>query len=189
MAARKKSSGGASAHASTPAAKKRTAQKRAAAKKKRGSSKAEGRDACGKFTKPNAWSWKPGASGNPKGRTKRRTLSEDLFEMGQHGLPEEWRKEICGILDLDPEKPVDLRKLENLTLQQTAAAMLFVRALRDGNMTAFTEIFDRLDQKPKRVEVTGRDGGPIQAQVAASDLSDDDAAAIYKRLIDGDELE
>lgn len=173
MAARQKNRG------ATPASrgkKKATASKTGAAS----------RDVVGRFQKPNPWTWEPGQSGNPNGRPKRRTLTEDLAEIGRHGTPKEWLRDAATALGLDPDSPEGAKTLEGLTIQQAFAASLYRRALRDGNLGAAAEIFDRLDPKPKRVEISGRDGAPIQGHVAVSDLSDEDAAVIYKQLVDGD---
>ena len=51
----------------------------------------------------------------------------------------------------------------------------------DGKLGNFREVADRVDPKPRRIEISGRDGVPIEtAEKTARDLSPADAADAYR---------
>ena len=84
--------------------------------------------------------WKAGQSGNPKGRPKKRTLTERLHE------------------ELD-------REFKSGTTNWEEIVRVVVREAIKGKPWAFTEIFDRLDPKRKKLEMD------IEAPVQPPDLS------------------
>jgi len=116
--------------------------------------------------------WRPGQSGNPRGRPKRKTFAEVFYAVLQEKLTAKQRREF--------EKKYG-GKLENLTSatkMEVLARVIIDNALR-ANLDAFREIGDRLDPKRKRVEITGRDGEPVTSAQITSEMSPEDAARIY----------
>ncbi len=91
--------------------------------------------------------WKPGQSGNPKGRPKKPTISELMRVELEKGI-----------------KGAGMVKLEAFVQRAVNDAI-------GGKEWAWKEVGDRLDPKPRRVEISGPDGGPIQLDDrAAADL-------------------
>lgn len=132
------------------------------------------------WPKGNPHSWRPGMSGNPGGRPKRRSFSEDAYDILMADLDETDRTELAKLLRVEID---DLGKVDT---QRFIAAVMVSRAKR-GDMDAFREIFDRRDPKPRRVEISGRGGAPIAAAIAAGRLSETEAADVYRSLIEGGE--
>lgn len=104
--------------------------------------------------------WAKGVSGNPRGRPKgSRSLSQTLFKL----LGEAPTSGELDAMFKELQIPDDLQmEIETSGDRQTAfARALLFRALC-GHWSAIHEIFDRLDPKPRAIELSGRDGGPIQ---------------------------
>lgn len=81
--------------------------------------------------------WKPGQSGNPKGRPKRRTITEEL----------------CKLLD----QPDETGKQG---WQQVAELLL--RLAKEGDRAMLKDLVDRTDGKPKQtVELGGIEDQPL----------------------------
>ncbi len=125
--------------------------------------------------------WKPGQSGNPAGRKKGRLLSEDLRTLLKYGVPEAWQKDVAALLGVKPAQ------LKGLRIQELVAAVLVRQAVVDGERGAMQEIYDRLDPKPKRIEISGRDGTPVRATLLAAKMTEEEAASGYRALLEGDD--
>jgi hypothetical protein len=86
--------------------------------------------------------WKPGQSGNPNGRPRRKPLTEELERL------------------LDEIDPTD--KKHRRTFRKRIVEALAFQVIKKGNVAAFTEIADRVEGKvAQRQEHTGADGGPV----------------------------
>ena len=102
----------------------------------------------------NPFLFRPGDAMNPGGRKRRKTLTESLREAMAEAMPDE----IDHLGDGKAIKYVDF-------VSQTMRKLL-IDGLRNGKlgrneMNLFREIFDRLDPKPRRIEITaGDDDGP-----------------------------
>lgn len=100
--------------------------------------------------------FKPGQSGNPKGR----------------GLKEKWATEAIRMA-LKEDDPVTGKK--NLR----AVAEKLVSEAKDGNVQAMKEIFDRLEGKPAQsMELSGNPDAPLQV-VSAKPLDPEAWAKQY----------
>jgi len=98
----------------------------------------------GKKRKQDAHLWKPGQSGNPKGRPKKRTLSEELRDF------------------IDQEMRDAEGNGKGITHRQALARVIVKQAL-SGKFPFVKEIFDRLEGKvADRTEITGPSGEPIE---------------------------
>jgi len=100
--------------------------------------------------------WKPGQSGNPKGRPPNiRYLTEILRSEVDKPCPPIMRKMLSGII---PKK-------EKLTIGQ-ATVVATIRNMMKGNAAAIREIWNRMDGKVPQ-PITGLDGGPIHHEIDA----------------------
>ena len=90
--------------------------------------KNSGRDASGRFAGGNPHAFKPGQSGNPKGRPKSITLSEA------------YRKELSKIVPNDPE---------GRTYAEVLAEKMREKAF-SGDVQALREMADRTEGKPRQ---------------------------------------
>ena len=91
----------------------------------------------------NLTPWKPGQSGNPNGRPRKKPLTDAYLE-----LMDKLGKD-CGITETD-------------TVPQIIAKMIARNAM-EGDVVSAREITNRTDGLPTvHAEVTGKDGGPIQ---------------------------
>jgi hypothetical protein len=86
---------------------------------------------------------------------------------------------LCDTFGVPPDMRMDIETSENV--EECITRIILWRA-QTGDMEAFKEIFDRRDPKPRRLEVTGRDGGPIAALTA--EVSPDEAARVYHAALD-----
>lgn len=99
------------------------------------------RDEKGRFAPGNTEAYKPGASGNPKGRPKRKTLTENL------------------LMELDKPCPQDP---DGRTWREVIILATLIHAGK-GKPQAMQEVWNRIDGKVKdKHELSGPDGGPIE---------------------------
>ncbi|MHA2054873.1 MAG: DUF5681 domain-containing protein [Candidatus Hodarchaeales archaeon] len=125
--------------------------------------------------------FRPGTTGNPMGRPKKRKLGTVFAEVLARSLTPRQRRAI--------EKKLGGGKIEDFeegdpTRMEALCVLIVERALR-GSFEAFREIGDRVDPKPRRLEVSGRDGAPVAAAVIARGMSNEEASDAYQSLIDG----
>lgn len=138
------------------------------------------RDARGRFLPGNAGAFKPGEVGNPKGRPKRKTVSELTYDALQAKAPVKLRRDAAKVIGCDPEA------LRGLSIIELTAATLAARGVLD--LEAFREVHDRLDPKPRRVEVGGPDGGAVEVRLGRADLTEEEAEDVYRRARSGGEI-
>lgn len=94
--------------------------------------------------------WKPGQSGNPKGRPKKEICITSLVK--EH-LEKEAKQHGRELLNEDGTKK---------TWSQIVAEALVAHFIK-GNPTAIKEVLDRVDGKvPDKLEASGPGGGPIE---------------------------
>ena len=74
---------------------------------------------------------------------------------------------------------------EGDTSRIEALAVVFVEQALAGSLESFREIADRVDPKPRRLEISGRDGAPVATAIIARGMTDEEAAAAYQSMIDG----
>lgn len=98
--------------------------------------------------------WKPGQSGNPNGRPKKKPITARYEHRLEQPLPEPDRKKLC------------LPK--GATWGDAIAASQVLQA-RKGNVLAAKEITDRVEGKVPQA-ITGEDGEPVQMQIAVVHL-------------------
>jgi hypothetical protein len=102
--------------------------------------------------------WKPGQSGNPGGRPKKKLVTDEL----------EWL--------LEQEAP----RASGKTWAAVIAEAL-LRKARKGDVRAIAELANRVEGKTLQ-QLAGPEGGPIpMANITAADLTDDEIAAILLR--------
>ena len=100
--------------------------------------------------------WKPGQSGNPKGRTPNiRYLTEILRDEVDKPCPPILRKRLSGII---PKK-------EKLTISQ-ATVVATINNMIKGNAAAIKQIWERMDGKLPQ-PITGPDGGQVHIEIDA----------------------
>ncbi len=120
----------------------------------------------------------PGA-GRPKGS---RSLNDDLRRILQEDPEVSVIEKLCEAYDLGDDVRAQLElcgdKLE-------AIALLTAHRALHGSLDAFKEIFDRLEPKARRNELSGPGGGPIPVAGAVANLSDNEAEARYHALVAG----
>lgn len=93
------------------------------------------------------YSWKPGTSGNPKGR---KPLPPEVKELRKE-LTLEAAKSIFNVLTMSPTdlKEVIARgKKGNATNFEVAAAQIMIKAISSGDIAAFSMLLDRVLGKP-----------------------------------------
>lgn len=121
--------------------------------------KEDGRKNNGKHQAFKEAQWKPGVSGNPKGRPKQKTISEELRDV------------------LDQE----MRGANGITHLEAMAKVMIKEALK-GKFPFAKEILERTEGKvADKTELTGASGEPIQIL----DLSNKDKRADFYRLLSG----
>lgn len=97
--------------------------------------------------------FKPGKSGNPLGRPKRKTITEAIFDELVKEVPKE-------ILDKMPH-------LKGVTQLEFIATVAVTKAMK-GDFKFMKEIIDRVDGKvPWKAEISGPDKGPIEFNLKA----------------------
>jgi len=103
--------------------------------------------------------FKPGESGNPSGRPKGAGWSITLRKLGKRRVPQTpWAQKAIKSVGLDPEEA---------TVEEVLLALGYYHAAR-GNVGFFRELFDRMEGPvPKKQEITGRDGGPVEVRSLA----------------------
>ena len=114
----------------------------------------------------------PGVSGNPKGKppgggplTRRWRL---IMEMPPG---EEHIKEAAKTLGVETQTLVFYQTIGDLI-----AHVIMVQALR-GSIESLREVGDRIDPKPKRIEISGPGGGPVRGAVTGAQSDDEREAA------------
>lgn len=133
--------------------------------------------------------WLPGHSGNPGHHGPRRqrkffrSAVRRMFNApgGITDFMRQYASEALGI-------PVEQIPVEIETPAELAIWVMGVRAC-GGNIDAFREFADRLDPKPRRVELSGPDGSPVRAALSAVRSTEEQEAAqrYYDRLNSGDD--
>src|SRR5262249_6648281 len=103
-------------------------------------------------TKP--FRWKPGQSGNPKGRPFKKPITERYEALLEDPLPEQVR--------------VSMRLAPGATWGD-ALALGQIRSAAKGNTLAAREIAERLEGKvAHQVQVSGKEGQPIRVSLEAT---------------------
>lgn len=123
--------------------------------------------------------WKPGQSGNPNGRPKRK-LSDRLERIAECPVPEDLRKWLVKKRLISKNLPTAS------TFGDIIALVQFIEAL-GGSTKAFKEITDRIEGKATaRIELSGPDGGtiPVDAgsRIDLSKLSSDELRTYVELL-------
>jgi hypothetical protein len=118
------------------------------------------RDEKGRFQKGNQTAFKPGESGNPKGRPKSITLSEDL------------RAQLGQVMPGEDEK----------TYAEKIALVLCDEATK-GNVGAAREIADRTEGKPRQSLDVDMSVMDWRALASAHGLNEQDVIAEARRII------
>lgn len=123
-------------------------------------SKNNGRDEKGRLLPGHEEGFSPGVSGNPKGRPKRKTLTEEL------------------LMELDKPCPQDP---DGRTWREVIIIATLIHAGK-GKPHAMQEVWNRIDGKVKdKHELTGPDGGPIALTQERQEDYDD----VLRRLAAG----
>ena len=119
----------------------------------------------GNPAKITPFQWKPGQSGNPKGRPRKEPLTDILRAVLAETIPKAQ----------DPEQ------------SQLAHALIrnwVLEAIRTKDTTMITEIFNRIEGKVKdRICVGGDEGAPIHVERVDPTQFTDEELAAYEKLI------
>jgi hypothetical protein len=109
--------------------------------------------------------WKPGTSGNPKGRPRREPMRDVLEAVLAERVP----------ANKDPDQP---------TLAEVLIKNFVYEAIRTKDTEMVIEIFNRMDGKVKdRIELGGEDGEPIRVQRIDPKQFTDEELEEYERLV------
>lgn len=107
--------------------------------------------------------WKPGQSGNPGGRPKRKPLTDAYAALLDKPIPSDMARQL---------------KLDESTTYAQVIAMSLVREAVKGKVNAAAEVADRVEGKIAQ-PISGPDGGAIPiANLTPSDFSDEQLAAL-----------
>ena len=106
--------------------------------------------------------WKPGESGNMSGRPKRKPLTDAYAALLDKPIPSDMARQL---------------KLDESTTYAEVIAMSLLREAVKGKVNAAAELADRVEGRVVQT-VSGPDGGPIQVDVTARELTDEELAAI-----------
>jgi hypothetical protein len=90
--------------------------------------------------------WKPGQSGNPGGRPKRKPLTDAYAALLDKPIPSDMARQL---------------KLDESTTYAQVIAMSLVREAVKGKVNAAAEVADRVEGKITQ-PISGADGGAIQ---------------------------
>ena len=119
----------------------------------------------GNPTKIIPFQWKPGQSGNPKGRPRKEPLTDILRAVLAERIP----------------------KAQDPGQSQLAHALIrnwVLEAIRTKDTTMISEIFNRIEGKVKdRIAVGGDEGLPIQVEPVDPKQFTDEELAAYEKLI------
>lgn len=98
--------------------------------------------------------WKPGQSGNPGGRPKKRPITDEYFALADIEIP----KEICRALRI--------KFVPGRTFSQANALRRFMDALKKGGYRDSREIREAIEGKsPMRLEISGPEKKEITIEV------------------------
>jgi len=81
--------------------------------------------------------------------------------------------------------PKGFDRLDVASKMELICRIMVDRVLFGGSLEAFREVADRVDPKPRRVELTGRDGTPVLTRALTADVPEAEAAALYRALVEG----
>ena len=105
--------------------------------------------------------WRPGQSGNPGGRPKKRVLDEILTEL----------------LEKDGAK------------EASAIALSVLRKAKDGDLRACQFIAERTQGRPPQaLQISGEDGGPLEIRNMTDQQLDERITELVEKLKTDDEL-
>lgn len=138
------------------------------------------RDEKGRFRPGNRYRAAKGHPGYPNaGRPKKPTLRGMLTEHAHSEAPPAVRRAAAKVLGLTPG---DLR---GITFLEAMAAVALGKA-GGGDGEFWREVGDRLDPKPRRVEISSPGGGPLDvAMRVGRELSEAEASDLYRRALKG----
>ena len=119
----------------------------------------------GNPAKITPFQWKPGQSGNRRGRPRKEPLTDILREVLAEKIPK----------GQDPRQS---------SLGQALIRNWVLDAIRTKDTSTIKEIFDRTDGKTKdRIELGGEDGEPIRIQSIDVTRFTDEELEVYETLI------
>jgi|GEM_PF-5459723 len=117
--------------------------------------------------------WKPGQSGNPKGRPKGRILTEELIRvLDKPARVNPAMEKVAKSLGLDADKVTILELLVFATL---------VHGLK-GNASVLDQLWNRTEGKVAD-RIAGHDGGPVSIQQTLERVLSDPAAMAKARAL------
>jgi hypothetical protein len=124
--------------------------------------------------------FKPGQSGNPRGRPKRRTFSEVAHELLTKPLNRSDRMSLATVLGC---KVNDLELYCDRVDAMTLITAMAVAKAKKGDLEAADRILDRLDPKPRRIDLSVNRTATAEAAIAAAaDVDEATAARAYRQL-------
>ena len=106
--------------------------------------------------------FKPGQSGNPGGRPKKRPITDEYFQLADQPLPEKLRTKLA--------RDFGINLAAGTTWSQASALRRFLEAtgikIEEGGTKAAKEIRESIEGKsPQRIEVSGPERKEITIQV------------------------
>lgn len=102
--------------------------------------------------------FKPGQSGNPGGRPKKRPITDEYFALTNKAIPEKLRKKLQKKWGIELEK--------GITFAQMNALRRSLDALEQGGHTSSKEIREAIEGKaPERLEISGPERKEITIRI------------------------
>jgi hypothetical protein len=119
--------------------------------------------------------WKPGQSGNPSGRPKKRPITEAYEKLADEPLPQSWRERL---------EKAGFTVPKNATFAYALALGQYGKAIA-GDSTNAREIREAQEGRAtQRIELSGVEGGaPIQVQKINLKKLSKEELLIYRDLI------
>ncbi len=127
--------------------------------------------------------WKPGQSGNPAGRPKKtlRSLFGDAAKRFYNLTQDELDQWDGLLISVTVDQLKAIVQLDTAPAYPKAQAVAILSDMKNGRTTTVEKLADRLysRNKPRRVEVTGKDGSDL---IAPRILTKEEAAAFIDKM-------
>lgn len=103
--------------------------------------------------------WKPGESGNPGGRPKKRPITDEYFQLADQPIPEKLRKKM--------QRKWEVELPEGITYSKMNALIRYLSTMEEGGHTSSKEIREAIEGKaPERIEIAGVQRQEINIRVS-----------------------
>lgn len=113
-----------------------------------------------------------GQSGNPRGSSAKSRALGQLKKLTVQELSEVGSLLLDGSMD----KMQALTKDKSASVLKVWMAALIVKSMQKGDASTFKTLIECIVPMKKQVELTGADGSPLEINLAARDMSDEEKA-------------